>query len=119
MKHIKKIIICLLAVFVLVGNQTTYVSAAEETAASVLSNYTKITVSKGGAAVEFYFNYADGTTVYDADFVGMNANYTYTLDRSGFSNGVWTIYVTARNVYSGATITLGAWCDIYGQTGAL
>lgn len=114
MKHLKKIIVCLLSVAILCSSQLTYVNAAASSENAVMSN-TDVYCEKEGIGVTFHFTYSDGSS---ASFTGAEitkgtGNISST---SHFDND--TRYATAVVTTSSGTITFNAWCDIYGQTGS-
>lgn len=115
MKHLKKIIVCLLSVAILCSSQLTYVNAAAASENVVMSEK-NVSCSKNGIEVTFTFSYSDGNS---ASFIGArisNGTGSINSTSSHFEND--TRYATAVVTTSSGTITFNAWCDIYGQTGS-
>ena len=116
MKHMMRNIACMVAVILLSGNMMPYVKAAtpvEETPQS-MTQIASAAIQKGPIIAVFIFDYVDGVS---ATFVECRLNTgSYRITKNVFSGDSRIVEVVVT--YNNTETTLGAWCDIYGQTGA-
>lgn len=118
MKHFKKFFVCLMAMVVLCSSQMAYVNAAETEAMPMSSTITQY-ATKDGATVIFYFLYSDGNSASLVDVAYDLSRYTkINGPTSYFAGDTCYASVTLLDRTTGATITLNAWCNIYGESGA-
>ena len=121
MKALKKLIVCLMAVTLLCGSRPAAVCAAAEKEATDRSIDISVGVQYGkDVVVTFFFHYSDGNS---AECTGYRATFSdklYKVDFNGgsFSGDRATATATVTVISTQQKITLGAWCDIYGQTGS-
>ncbi len=127
MKNYKKIILCVLTTLLVGSSQIQHVAAATmQDGASVNSvsetvqrraSSAVVNISKGGTNVTITFNYSDGTSV---DFAGVSYNskkYNIAITQNSFSGDSRRVQIVLTNKNDGSKITLGAWCNVYGETG--
>lgn len=121
MKDLKRFIVCLLSLAILCSSPATLnVRAAEtivEDARTVASTPINILCTKNGVSVRFYFVYSDGNSATLVAVLCETSGYIISAPSTHFDNDTRYASVIATNEYTGAQITLGAWCDIYGQMG--
>lgn len=122
MKNLKKAILVLMVGVLLFSGQQMQVNGAtnEENDIMVTSFTNNVNVTKQGMTVSFVFYYSDGSTADIAEWSynkSYNENYTFALTKESFSGDTETVVVVATNKKTGAQISFGAWCDIYGRTG--
>ena len=117
MKRIKNVYAFLLALVILCSSPVVYVSAVENQTTST-NAFVEQEVSKGSASVTFVFDYSDGNSAQLAT-VWNNSSTSYDMPNpptSYFSGDTCYASIVLVNKVTGATVTLRAWCDIYGQT---
>ncbi len=101
----------------LCGSQVAYVSAAGNeimTTNAIVDQE----VEKGDAKVCFKFDYSDGYNAKLAAVWNLSSE-TYDMPdppTSSFSGDTCYASIVLVHKVTGAKVTLGAWCDIYGQT---
>lgn len=117
MKHFKKFFVCLMAMVVLCSSQMAYVNAAETEVMPMSSDITQV-ATKGGVTVTFHFHYSDGRSATFTKITYDESSYEKVSGPTSYFAGD-TCYasVTLKNRITGATVTLNAWCDIYGDSG--
>lgn len=118
MKYLKRILVCILSLTILYNSPLAHVSAAVESETLSTSETIVVKSEKGDVSVLFYFTYSDGNSADLIAVICQNSNYDILNPPSTSWNEysrVATVVVTHKT--TGAQVTLGAWCDIYGQTG--